>query len=132
MKDRGWVTNGSWGGGRCWQLKERLLEELPVLGDVMAPLAGHPELIENRVHRADSFAISAVDTSDRVNEIHFLLVGRGDAVHRTDIQARRILHPNTGLSNYERQSGTRAASGLEIKVSCLMPDGKRRQKYREA
>ena len=95
------------------------LKEVPILGDVLAPFAGNPELIENCVHWADHLAIGTVDTGDRVDVEHLLFVGRSDAIYRTYIQARRILNPDTGLGYHERH-GRCLCGGLEFKAIWLM------------
>ena len=77
-----------------------LFIEFPVFGDVVTPLRGHGEFVENRVYRAHRHAVRAVDASGRVDEIHLFRVGGGDAVHGADFNTGGIFNPGTRLSNY--------------------------------
>ena len=78
---------------------DNLFEKLPVLANVVAPFAGHTELIENRVHRADGLAIRTINAGDWIDIIHLRFFCRRNTVYWANIQAGRIFNPNAGFSD---------------------------------
>jgi hypothetical protein len=104
------VRRGPWQQGnviRDWQIpvnpgaETALFEEVPVLANELALVAGHSELIEDGVHRADRLTVGAVDTGNRVYEVLLDLVVGLDAVDGAYFDAGCVFHADAGLSYYE-------------------------------
>ena len=95
------------GGGPAGNAGRRpgLLEEIPVLGQVVAPLGGDAELVEDGVDRANGFAVGTIDAGGRVDVILLFLLGGLDAVHRANLDARSVFNPDAGLDNDVGHSG---------------------------
>ena len=70
----------------------------------LALVGRHLELVEDGVHRADRLAVGAVDAGLRVDVVHILFIGGGDAAHRADLDAGRVLNPDTGFRDNESQN----------------------------
>jgi hypothetical protein len=96
-KSRKWKPGGAGGLGV-------VLEELPVSPQELTLVRRHLELVEDGVHRADGLAVGAIDARSGVYVIHLFFIRRGDAAHRTDINARSVLNPDTGFGDHESQS----------------------------
>ena len=87
-----------------WPCQLAVLVELAGPAQELALVGRHFELIEDGVHRTDRFAVSAVDAGRRVDVVHLLFIGRGDAAHRADLDAGRVLNPDAGFGDNESQN----------------------------
>src|SRR6266511_696066 len=67
--------------------------------DVVLPLVRHRVLGEDRRHRALRLARPAVDALLGIDEEHRIVIGGVDAIHRTDIDAARVLDADAGLGD---------------------------------
>ena len=90
----------------------------------LALVGGHLELVEDGVHRTDRLAVGAVDAGLRVDVVHILFIGGGDAAHRADFDAGRVLNPDAGFGDYEGQNflgSVKTTSGLAVLLSSQWP-----------
>src|SRR5581483_9096072 len=68
--------------------------------DEVLPLVRHGVFGEDSAHRADRLAGAAVDALIRIDVVLGIAVGRMDAIHRADLDARSVFHPNTWFSDH--------------------------------
>ena len=103
-------VEGDWkNGAGVREVGAGLFVEFPVLGDVVTPLGGYAEFVEDRVDRAYRYAVGAVDAGGRVDVEHFFLIGGGDAVDGADFHAGGVFNPGTWFCDYIGHTGTAVA-----------------------
>src|SRR6266550_593142 len=70
--------------------------------DVALPFIGNGIFWKDRAHRTDGFARTAIDALVRVDEVHLVCIGCINAVNRTDVYTRRVLHIDARLRDHVR------------------------------
>jgi hypothetical protein len=103
------------------RLELLLLVKVAVLADEVTPLTGHPEFVENGVHRADRLAIGTVNAGHRVDEVLFLIVVAVDAVNRTHLKAGSVLHSDARLSYHKWHNANPIARAVLIYTATWEP-----------
>lgn len=62
-----------------------VLEELAVSSEELTLIGRDLELVKDRVHRTDRFAVRTIDAGPSVDVVHLLLIVGGDATDGTDL-----------------------------------------------
>ncbi len=78
-----------------------ILEIVRVNLNIALPFFGDLVLVENGIHRAYRDTGIAVDSLIWVYVKHLVILVAMDAVHRANIDARRVLYTNAGLNYHE-------------------------------